>query len=253
MAVIDDKRRYISETKTLAIAQTVEITRLLQDRTVPEIAQQLRATLPAVASSYGTVASVISANAYNESRSEYSPPTQYTATPKLYEQSNDLVQASIGFSIAGLVKTDDYSTFQTNLAGAMVKAVLEYDKTTVDLNLTADPSGTRYQRVASANACAFCKTMAAVAEVQRTESFDGYHAFCNCMLSPIFEGQEPITRSYYKEAEDAYSLASKELERQREAVGWYSMKTRQAAKLYPELTQTTENRLRLVRQITGWK
>ena len=163
------------------------------------------------------------------------------------------MQASIGFSIAGLVKTDDYSTFQTNLAGAMVKAVLEYDKTTVDLNLTADPSGTRYQRVASANACAFCKTMAAVAEVQRTELFDGYHAFCNCMLSPIFEGQEPITRSYYKEAEDAYSLASNELERQREAVGWYSMKTRQAAKLYPELTQTTENRLRLVRQITGWK
>jgi hypothetical protein len=253
MAVIDDKRRYISETRTLAIAQTVEITRLLQDRLVPEIAQQLRATLPAVATSYGTVASVISANAYNESRSEYSPPTQYTATPKLYEESNDLVQASIGFSIAGLVKTADYNTFQTNLAGAMVKAVLEYDKTTVDLNLTADPSGTRYQRVASANACAFCRTMAAVAEVQRTELFDGYHSFCNCMISPIFEGQEPITRPYYKEAEDAYSLASTELERQREAVGWYSMKTRQAAKLYPELTQTTENRLRLVRQITGWK
>jgi hypothetical protein len=253
MAVIDDKRRYIGETRTLAIAQTVEITRLLQDRPVPEIAQQLRATLPAVATSYGTVASVISANAYNESRSEYSPPTQYTATPKLYEESNDLVQASIGFSIAGLVKTADYNTFQTNLAGAMVKAVLEYDKTTVDLNLTADPSGTRYQRVASANACAFCRTMAAVAEVQRTELFDGYHSFCNCMISPIFEGQEPITRPYYKEAEDAYSLASTELERQREAVGWYSMKTRQAAKLYPELTQTTENRLRLVRQITGWK
>jgi hypothetical protein len=253
MAVIDDKRRYISETRTLAIAQTVEITRLLQDRPVPEIAQQLRATLPAVASSYGTVASVISANAYNESRSQYNPPSQYTATPKVYDKSNELVQAAVGFSVAGLVKTSDYSTFQTNLAGAMVKAVLEYDKTTVDQNITADPSGTKYQRIASANACAFCKTMAAVAEVQRSAKFDGYHAFCNCIISPIFEGQEPITRPYYKEAEDAYRLASTELERQREAVDWYSMKTRQAAKLYPELTQTTENRLRLVRQITGWK
>lgn len=253
MAVIDDKRKYISETKTLAIAQTVEITELLKDRTIPEIAQQLRATLPTVTNSYGTVASVVSATAYNQLRAEVKPPTDYKAVPKKFEQSNDVIQDSIGFGVASLVKGSDYKTFQTNLAGAVTRVVLQYDKTTVDQNIFADPSGTRYQRVASFNACAFCKTMAAVAEVQRSEEFDGYHAFCNCSISPIFSGQEAETRPYYKEAQDSYSLATKELERQREEVGWYSMKTRQAAKLYPELTQTTENRLRLVRQITGWK
>jgi hypothetical protein len=253
MAVIDDKRKYINETKTLAIAQTVEITDLLRDRPVPEIAQQLRATLPAVSNSYGTVASVVSANAYNQARSQVNPPTQYTATPKTFDRNNDVIQDSIGFGIASLVKGGEYTTFQTNLAGAVALAVLQYDKTTVAENIFADRSGTRYQRIASFNACAFCKTMAAVAEVQRSSSFDGYHAFCNCSISPIFVGEKAQTRPYYKEAQDAYSLASKELESQREAVGWYSMKTRQAAKLYPELTQTTENRLRLVREITGWK
>jgi hypothetical protein len=68
---------------------------------------------------------------------------------------------------------------------------------------------------------------------------------------PVFTGQTGTELPEYKQAREAYTLASDELERRRQEVGWYSMKTREAAAKFPELTQTTKNRLRLVREITG--
>jgi hypothetical protein len=253
MTVIADKRRYMRETKLLAMAQTVEITRLLRDRTIPEIAQQLRSTVPALANTFGTVGSIISADSYNRSRAQANLSAPYTATPKTAQNADRLVQGAIGFGIASLTKGSTYSTFQTNLAGSVAKIVQEYDRATVEQNSFEDNQAVLYERVPSGNACAFCLTMAAVAEVQRSDQFDGYHNFCNCTLNPVFRGQSKTTSPIYKQAQDAYSLASSEIEKRREEVGWYSMKTRQAAKAFPELTQTTENRLRLVREITGWK
>jgi hypothetical protein len=252
MSIILQKRRLIDQTSTLAIAQTVEITNLLIDRSIPEIAEQLRLSMPAVTDTYSTVTAQISSTAYNESRTLARPPSEYVATPRPPD-TNVGIQAAIGFGIAQLTKGTDYSTFQSTLAGSVQKLVNLGDRNTVELNIAEDPDGTRYQRVPSPGACAFCMTMAAVAEVQRSEEFDGYHNFCRCTLNPVFTGQEGIRLPEYDKFEQAYNLAASELEKQREEVGWYSMKTREAAKKFPQLTQTTKNRLRLVRQITGDK
>jgi hypothetical protein len=246
------KKKQLRETTTLAIATTVEITNLLRDRTLEEIAGQLRKVMPAVTQQFSQVAGIVSANQYNQQRRSAKVDTEYVAVP-IVSNKNTATQAAVGFGIAQLASGVSYDTFQSTLAGNVQRLTLAGDRETVELNIDGDPSGTLYERVPSPNACSFCLTMAAVAEVQRSSSFDKYHAFCGCTLNPIFSGQERTELPVYKQAREAYSLASSELERRREEVNWYSMKTRQAAKLYPDLTQTTENRLRLVREITGWK
>jgi hypothetical protein len=264
MSILTDKRRYLDQTTTLAIAQTVEITNLLRDRPIPELAYQLRRTMPAVSDSFANVASVISADSYNKSRTLARPPSEFKATPKKAD-TNQAMNAAIGFGIAQLTRGTDYDVFQSTLAGSVQRLVLDGDRETIELNIVVDPDGTRYERVPSPGACAFCMTMAAVAEVQRSDYFEGYHNYCRCTLNPIFTGQSPTELPEYKQAREAYSLANQELlKQQEEARRAFDARLRAEGKPTggsrattafqrenPELSITTPNVLRLVRQITG--
>jgi hypothetical protein len=95
--------------------------------------------------------------------------------------------------------------------------------------------------------------MAAVAEVQRENYFEGYHNFCQCTLNPVFQGQSGFRPDYYNDVEKAYFEADAILEEQRQAAGWYSMKTKQAAAEFPELVLNTPNHLRIMRELEGYK
>jgi hypothetical protein len=269
------KRRALDETTTLAIATTVEVTNLLRDRTIPEIAGQLRITIPAITTQFGEVAAVVSANDYNIDRSRADLPTEYVATP----QAKPVVtatQAAVGFGIAQLTKEVPYEVFQSTLAGSVQRLVMQGDRDTVEFNIVTDPDGTSYERVPSPGACAFCMTMAAVATDSgnlRSDYFDKYHNFCRCTIRPIFTGGSPTELPEYKQAREAYSLANKELVREREPIEQAFRKEFEADyrrnnngtnprsstvskaffKEHPDLTYTTENILRNVRKITGQK
>jgi hypothetical protein len=244
----------------------VEITNLLQDRTIPEIAQQLRIAMPGVTRQFSNIAAVVSAREYNESRSLARLDTQYIATPKAPD-TNKAMQAAIGFGIAQLTKGVAYETFQSTLAGSVQRLTLDGDRGTMEFNIVTDPDGTLYERVPAPGACAFCTTMAAVAEVQRSEYFEGYHNFCNCTLNPVFRGQSRTELPEYKQAREAYTLARNELETQQkaarrafdrelEAQGKFTggrKNTTAFQRANPDLSLTTENILRNVRKITGQK
>ena len=267
MSILTDKRRYLDQTTTLAIAQTVEITNLLRDRPIPELAFQLRRTMPAVSDSFANVASVISAETYNQSRTLAKPPSTYKATPTK-ANTIDGMQAAIGFGMAQLTRGAEYEVFQSTLAGSVQRLVLDGDRETIEFNIATDPDGTRYERVAQPDACAFCLTMAAVATTEkniRSNYFEGYHNYCRCTLNPIFTGQSLTNPPYYQKARDAYNLANEELLNQQTEArkvfdarlaseGKYtggSRATTAFQKENPELSLTTPNILRLVRQITG--
>lgn len=252
MTILTDKRRQLDEAATLAIAQTVEITDLLRDRTVPEIAFQLRQTMPAVSNTFGTVGAVISVDSYNKFRNTARLESTYTAEPVIPD-TNGAMQAAIGFGMAQLTKGVAYDTFQATLAGSVQRLVLDGDRGTTEFNIVTDPDGATYERVPRPDACAFCLTMAAVAEVRRESYFDGYHNYCKCTVRPIFRGQRKTTLPIYKQVNEAYSLADKELLRQRAAVGYNDLSGREAAAKFPQLVLNTPNHLRLMRQITGWK
>jgi hypothetical protein len=252
MSIIRDKRRLLKQTTTLAIAQTVQVTEFLRDRPIPELAFQLRRTMPAVSDSFADVAGVVSADSYNKSRALANLSTQYKAT-SVKANTSQAMNAAIGFGIAQLTRGTDYDVFQSTLSGSVQKLVLGGDRETVEFNIVTDPDGTRYERVASPNACGFCLTMAAVAEVQRENYFEGYHNFCQCTLNPVFQGQSGFRPDYYNDVEKAYFEADAILEEQRQAAGWYSMKTKQAAAEFPELVLNTPNHLRIMRELEGYK
>jgi hypothetical protein len=266
------KKLEIQQTKNLAMATTVEITNLLRDRTIPEIAGQLRATVPSVANQFGQIAAVVSANNYNIDRSRADLDTDYEAIPRALS-TETAMQAAIGFGIAQLSTGVDYETFQDTLSGSVARLVVQGDVDTMEFNVVTDPDGTTYERVPSPGACAFCMTMAAVAEVQRTEYFNGYHNFCACTVMPVFKGQERIELPEYKTAREAYSLADQELQRERAPIEAAFRKqfeedyrrnnrganprsstvSRAFFRERPDLTLTTPNILRNVRRITGQK
>jgi hypothetical protein len=263
------KRRQLDETTTLAIATTVEVTNLLRDRTIPEIASQLRLTMPAITQQFGGIAAVIGANDYNVDRSRANLETEYQATPQAKSVAIE-TQAAVGFGIAQLVKQTPYEVFQSTLAGSVQRLVLDGDRSTVQFNIVTDPDGTSYERVPRADACAFCMTMAAVATDEdnlRSEYFDKYHNFCRCTIRPVFRGGSLTELPEYKGARDAYKLANDQLlKEQKEARRLFdidraaqglptggSRATTAFQRANPELSLTTENILRNVRKITGQK
>ena len=252
MSLLTDKRKLIAQTNTLAIASVVEITNLLQDRSVPELAYQLRLTLPPVAEQFSSVAATVSTQYYADARVQARVASEYVARP-FVPDVDPVVQSSIGYAISRLTVDNNYGTFQSILAGSIQRVVSDGDRLTVEDNIDRDPDGQLFERVASGNACAFCLTMAAVSELQRSSEASDYHNFCQCTVRAVFTGQKPFDRNEYKVAREAYSLAGSELQTRRDEVGYLDLPRSQRLKQYPELALNTKNHLRLVREITGWK
>lgn len=252
MTLLSEHRANLDNVSTLAIADVVGATELLKDRPVPELAYQLRLALPEIAATYASVAETLAVDYYDNSRALAEVGSTYEAQRIDYDARTPM-ENSIGYSIAQKTKGSTFEAFQSILAGSIQRAVNGADRGTISFNVATDPDGTYYERVPSGTACSFCLTMAAVAEFKTNDYYAKFHGFCRCTSRPVFTGQSPTELPIYSQVRSAYSLANKELRRQREAAGFYEMKTRAAAKKFPDLTMTTENHLRLVRQITGWR
>jgi hypothetical protein len=222
----------------------------LEGEPVPTVAYALREVLPDIAETYGAAAGDLSVNYYEEVRAESSATRPYNPTVANIG-INERIQSAIGYSMAQTTKGTEWAIVTSVLAGNVQNTVSQVDRSTLAFNIVTDPDGTRYQRVPSASACAFCRTMASVARPTE-ESYTHFHSFCRCSSIPVFKGQEPAQIPGEEQTKSAYSLATKELERRREEVGYLKLKRNVAAKLYPDLTLTTKNHLRLMRELTGW-
>jgi hypothetical protein len=251
MSLLREHKKAIDDLTTIAIAEVVGVLTLIRDQPLNDFAGSLRNTLPIIASEFSSAAQVVSTNYYDQSRALSNPSTAYAARTIDYDSITP-VEAGIGYAISKAYREQPFESVVTLLAGNMQRVVAGADRENLFLNIDSDPVGRSYERVPSVNGCSFCLTMAAVAEVRRTDSFSKYHDFCRCTSRVIFEGQSPTELPIYSQARSAYSLANQELQRRREEVGYSSLKRNVAAKKYPDLTLTTKNHLRLVRQITGW-
>lgn len=240
----------VDSVAALAINDTVQVMSTLEGEPVPRLGYVLREVMPDIAQQYGALAGDLSVTFYDDLRAESKAVTPYTATVAeigIVEQ----VQNAVSYSLAQTTKGSEWAAVTAVLAGSMQKLVAQVDRSTLAFNVVTDPDGTLYQRVPSANACAFCRTMASVARPTDTD-YTHFHSFCRCTSVPIFKGQERVEVPGEAQTKAAYDLANKELLKRREAVGYYNMRSRQAAKAYPDLTLTTKNHLRLMRDITGW-
>lgn len=250
MSLLTDHRTNVDNATTLAIADTVSALELLKDRPVPELAWQLKQTLPAIATTYATVSEQVAVDFYEKSRLAAGIDSAFDVVPANFDPLPAL-ESSIGYSIARTIKGTDYATFSSILAGSMQRVVNNADRQTISFNVVSDPDGTMYDRVPSANGCAFCVMLAAVAQLRTSDYFTKYHDYCRCTTVPVFVGQTPHEQPIYSQIREHYSDAVSEIQVKRELVGYNKMKSREAAKKYPELTLTTPNILSIVRQTTG--
>ena len=266
LPLADAYQTAVDDVATLAIADTVNVLNELEGATVAETAGVLRQTLPELTATYGEAAGVITTQYYNEVRATSSSlTTEYTPVVQS-SKVVDLTQDSIGFTAAQLSKGVQYGTVISTLAGSVQRIVNGVGRDTLAWNVVKDPDGTLYKRVPNVDACAFCRTMAAVAKPSN-EYYVHFHNNCRCRSVPVFRGQEVPSFPGDEETKKAYALAGKELERQRKEARKEFDKKLEARGLYtggraagraflaanPELTYTTKNYLRLMRQITGWR
>lgn len=257
----DAYQKQVNEIVTLAVADVVGLTTLLRDEPLPDLAGQLRTTLPAVATTYGTVTGQVAATYYDSARLDARLDSAYASTvPEL--SFSEKIQANIGYAIGGLVKSNNWETFVSSLSGGMQQSVTGGGRETISYNIVTDPDGTMYQRVPSANACSFCMTVASVAELQTEDYYTKYHDFCHCRTVPVFTGQQPLKMPYYEKFSEEYYAARSDLSQRqanaqraydRDMKAKYGNRTRADSfeKAYPRLSLTTENILRLVRANTG--
>lgn len=252
LQLANEHKRDVGNLTTLAISEVNGLFDLLKDRPIPEYAYQMRLTMPVIAETYSGAAEILAIDYYDNSRA-LAPNlrSNYSAEIGRYSAAAE-INSAIGYSVARLTKEAPQSNVLGMLAGSMQRAVANADRETISFNIVQDPDGTVYERIPQSDACAFCLTMAAVAEVQTENYFTKYHDYCRCVTMPVFSGQSKTELPVYGQVREAYDLAGQELQAQRREVGYNDLRRNQAAAKFPELTLTTENYLSKMRQITGW-
>jgi hypothetical protein len=241
-------RQAVLDLSKLAMADTLGAVRLLKDQPLRDFAGELRKTLPTIVKTYGSASALLSTTFYDQSRLQAKAKGQFKA--KAASVNLDVLDSGIGYSIAQTVNGSSLDVIESTLTGVVARAVAGVDRETIFDNSQRDPQAT-YRRVASLNACAFCLTMAAVAEVQYTEDAASFHDHCSCVNVPVFSGQRFSEPRIYDTVRQHYNDAVSEIQVKRELVGYNSMKARDAARAHPDLTLTTPNILKIVRETTG--
>ena len=105
---------------------------------------------------------------------------------------------------------DGHEASVVAMNNALTREVASYHRDTILFNAALDENVSRVQRVAQANACAFCRMMAlgSTDGKVRTSTYAAkFHDHCHCTIQPLFAGEEPVRPDYYDEFEKQYKQA----------------------------------------------
>lgn len=139
------------------------------------------------------------------------------------------------------------------LTAGVSREVTNFYRETVAVNSHRDPRVVSYQRITSANACAFCLYIATQTENTSWANDSGYHDHCGCSSAPVFKGDEPYQADYLSEFDDEVGVAMREIRDLGDELRpiRVSMKDREFFALHPEAAMNTENILARIRASSG--
>ena len=248
----------------LAEQELRSVLRVTSEMTFDEQAKFVRSTTPIVIQKYGNVASTVAATHYNEYRGLVAPTLElpkYRAVARpavdFTERINNLLDISIAKTI-----TSGVSAMQDFIANSASGILSEYNRSTMTYNSENETVDVvELQRVAAADACAFCAEMAIVAgnieglvQADDVYSFEpDYHDNCSCTLEVIYAGQKNIRPEHYDTYENIYNLAYNKLSVDGYAAAAEAGTTRSNAFLRanPQYSITTKNIAAEMRAIGG--
>ena len=219
----------------------LKVARLPTERIAPIMTDLLMA----VADKYGTVAGSIAADYYDELRVAAGAPGRFTPEVAALPDVTRF-EALARWGVSPLFAADPNPAKSLSLmSGGLSRIVLGVGRDTIADAVSADPTGPRYARHASANACAFCALLATRGAVYSSPSSAGvvvgrgtalstnigrtsgrmakgihargeqalgakYHDDCHCTSVPVWPGQNYDEAPYVKKWRDAYANAPAE-------------------------------------------
>lgn len=157
-----------------------------------------------VATEFGSAASLLSAEWYDDLR----PDASFAAS--LVDPDLDRLQNDLSWALRDLfAEVEDRAKAITLAAEVTDLAVANAGRNTIIENARRDPLEVRYARHASANACAFCAVLATRQAVYRSEDSAGIqaHRDCHCIAVPVWPGQSVEEAPYVAQFRDDYYAA----------------------------------------------
>lgn len=185
-------RKQIAHLALLAKGDLDELFRRVSDARSPELREALLDVLPAMVETYGSAASAIAADWYDELRDEAAARSRFSAIP--VDLGDTKVEGLIGWAM-DTAKSDD--AFQMMIDGGMQKRIANASRQTVMKSSVADPSAAGWKRIGTGS-CSFCVMIINRDELYSEATADfASHEHCNCQAYPLIKGAEPIDVKKY--------------------------------------------------------
>lgn len=173
----------------------------------------LEVFMPELLNQYGDVAATVAANFFDNAREAAKVRRVYRAVMS-ESLPTEQIQASTRAVIKPLFGVPDPNQALSNLNDVTDRLVKQAGRDTIELNVSKDPAKARYARVPTgAKTCAFCLALASRGAVYSKASNHGYHGDCDCVPTPMWDGDEYPDGYNPQDLEDMYAIAAGDADR----------------------------------------
>lgn len=192
-------RSAISDLSTLAARELHGIWRRPTSPT--QVRDDLAEVLPDLVDVYGTAASTVAADWYDDLRDELNVARRFSAIPAISGDTGG--EALAGWGVGPLFAAEpDWEAAQTLIEGGLQRRIANSARDTIVESSIEDPSAKGWQRQSSGG-CAFCEMLASRGVVFSEASADfASHDHCQCFAVPAFGGRPQIVKPYTPTARD---------------------------------------------------
>jgi len=144
--------------------------------------------LPRLVAIYGSAASTLGADWYDEMRAAAAVKGRFRAIPAELPDIGR-TDALARWGVTPLFSAEpDYVSALTLVSGGLERIVSNADRQSVTGSSVADPRARGWQRVGSGASCEFCSMLIGRGEVYSEASADFLtHDHCNCGAEPVFD------------------------------------------------------------------
>lgn len=190
MATASELRQALADINVLASRELGSLFRSLQEGDNAE--EALRDILPALIDKYGSAATAVAADWYDDLRDSLGVGGKFAAIPA--DVADTGAQSLIGWALD--TATDDGSLIAL-LEGGTQRRVVNFGRFTIMESSVSDPRADGWQRLGQGANCAFCDMLISRGSVYSESSADfGSHDHCNCVAVPAFRGTAREVQKY---------------------------------------------------------
>lgn len=193
MATAELIRAHRADLETLTGLATRDLDLIWAQFTTAEQARDgLMDVLPELVDVYGSAATSLGADWYEEVRDTAGVPGRFAAVlaplpPR--EPAHVLARFAVGPLFA---REPDWASVKSLVHGGIEKAISDLDRHTITESAVKDPQATGWKRVGS-GACPFCSMIIGRGITYRNNAHFASHNNCHCSCVPAFGGQpEPV-------------------------------------------------------------